>query len=200
MLFRSEAGPADTNPWIHIPIGYGKTMFHPELNWRFETEPQAELNHRRDYWPRGRTLGGSSSINGMILIRGQAEDFDTWAEQGADGWSAAETLPYFIKSESNSRGGDAFHGGAGPLSVSDVPDRHPLVEAFIGAAGELGVPANADFNGASQEGAGYLQITTKNGKRHSAATAYLKPARRRPNLTVETDAMVQQVEIGRAHV
>ena len=189
-----EAGPPDRNPWIHIPIGYGKTMFHPELNWRFETEPQEHLNDRQDYWPRGRTLGGSSAINGMIQIRGQAEDFDGWEERGATGWSAHDTLPYFIKSESNSRGASAYHGADGPLAVSDISDRNELVDAFIRGAGELGIPASDDFNGADQEGAGYLQLTTRNGKRCSAATAYLKPAKGRINLRVETDAMVDKIE------
>ncbi|MBT6278188.1 MAG: choline dehydrogenase [Chromatiales bacterium] len=189
-----EAGPPDSNPWIHIPIGYGKTMFHPELNWGFRTEPQSNLDDRSDYWPRGRTLGGSSAINGMIQIRGQAEDFDGWAALGADGWSAAETLPYFIKSEANSRGANPYHGDSGPLKVSDIRDRHPLVDAFIAGAGELGVPATDDFNGTEQEGAGYLQLTIDNGKRCSAATAYLRPARRRDGLTVTTDAMVTRIE------
>lgn len=189
-----EAGPPDRNPWIHIPIGYGKTMFHPELNWRFETEPQEHLGDRQDYWPRGRTLGGSSAINGMIQIRGQPEDFDGWAERGATGWSAEETLTYFIKSESNSRGASAYHGADGPLAVSDIRDRNELADAFIRGAGELGVPASDDFNGADQEGAGYLQLTTRNGKRCSAATAYLKPAMSRPNLHVETDAMVDRIK------
>ena len=143
-----EAGPPDRNPWIHIPIGYGKTMFHPELNWRFETEPQEHLDGRQDYWPRGRTLGGSSAINGMIQIRGQPEDFDGREERGATGWSAEDTLPYFIKSESNSRGASAYHGADGPLAVSDIVDRNELADAFIRGAGELGIPASDDFNGA----------------------------------------------------
>ena len=119
-----EAGPRDRYPWIHIPIGYGKTMFHPVLNWGFNADPDPNLGGRRIYHPRGRTLGGSSAINGMIQIRGQPEDFDEWAALGAKGWGWKDTLPYFIKSETNSRGADAFHGDSGPLSVSDIGQRH----------------------------------------------------------------------------
>ena len=188
-----EAGPPDTYPWIHIPIGYGKTMFHPLLNWGFRAEPDPNLNGRQIYTPRGRTLGGSSAINGLIQIRGQPEDFDGWEALGARGWSWRETLPYFIKSETHSRGASAFHGDRGPLSVTDIVDRHELVDAMIRGAAELGIPRNDDLNGASQEGAGYLQLTTRNGLRCSAAVAYLKPARRRPNLVVETGAHVTRV-------
>jgi len=188
-----EAGPADTYPWIHIPIGYGKTMFHPVLNWGFQSEPEPQLNGRTMYTPRGRTLGGSSAINGLIQIRGQAEDFDHWEELGAEGWNAQETLRYFIKSERNTRGAGAYHGGGGPLHVSDIGQKHELAEAFIAAAGELGIPRTDDFNGASQEGAGYLQLTTRNGFRCSAAVAYLRPARHRPNLRVITGAHVLRI-------
>lgn len=188
-----EAGPPDRYPWIHIPIGYGKTMFHPVLNWGFESEPEPNLNGRRMYTPRGRTLGGSSAINGLIQIRGQAEDFDTWEELGAEGWNAKETLHYFIKSERNSRGASAYHGGDGPLHVSDVANRGELADAFIAGAAELGIPRTDDFNGASQEGAGYLQLTTCNGFRCSTAVAYLRPARGRPNLHIVTRAHVTRV-------
>ncbi|HWQ37044.1 MAG TPA: choline dehydrogenase [Burkholderiales bacterium] len=188
-----EAGPRDTYPWIHIPIGYGKTMFHPVLNWGFVAEPDPNLNGRRIYTPRGRTLGGSSAINGLIQIRGQPEDFDGWAASGAAGWSWKETLPYFIKSESFCGGSGPWHGADGPLSVSRIKDRHPLVEALIAAAAELGIPRNDDFNGPTQEGAGYLHLTTRNGLRCSAAVAYLRPAEGRPNLAVETDAHVTRV-------
>jgi choline dehydrogenase len=166
-----EAGPPDRNPWIHVPIGYGKTMFHPVLNWGFHTEPDPNMNGRRVYWPRGRTLGGSSAVNGLIQIRGQPEDFDAWAAQGAAGWDWRGVLPYFHKSE---------------ISVEKIAGRSELVDAFIGAAGDLGIPRNDDFNGATQEGAGYLHLTTRRARRCSAATAYLRPARSRPNLTVET--------------
>jgi choline dehydrogenase len=188
-----EAGPPDRNPWIHIPIGYGRTMFHPVLNWGFEAEPDPNLGDRRIYTPRGRTLGGSSAINGLIYTRGLAEDFDLWEELGADGWNAREALRYFIRSENNARGASEHHGAGGPLHVSDIPERNELADAFIAAARDLGIPATDDFNGPNPEGAGYIQITARNGLRCSAATAYLKPARRRPNLRVQTGAHVRRV-------
>ncbi len=183
-----EAGPPDKSPWIHLPIGYGKTMWSPTYNWRFETDPDPNMNGRRIYWPRGKTLGGSSSINGLIYIRGQREDYDHWAALGNPGWGYKDVLPYFIKSEGNQRGADALHGGAGPLKVSDIGAKHELIEAFIGGANQIGVPRNADFNGADQEGAGYYQLTTHKGWRCSTAKAYLSPARHRSNLRIETDA------------
>ena len=188
-----EAGPRDTYPWIHIPIGYGKTMFHPTLNWGFHADPDPNLKGRRIYHPRSRTLGGSSAINGLIQMRGQPEDFALWESMGAKGWGWKDTLPYFIKSESNSRGADALHGDSGPLAVSDIADRHELVDALIRACGEIGIPRTEDFNGPSQEGAGYIQITTRNGRRCSTAVGYLRPAEKRPNLVVETDAHVTRV-------
>ncbi|MET3391499.1 choline dehydrogenase [Variovorax sp. 1140] len=185
-----EAGPADRSLWIHLPIGYGKTMWSPTYNWRFETDPDPNMNGRRIYWPRGKTLGGSSSINGLIYIRGQREDYDHWAALGNPGWSYDEVLPYFIRSEGNQRGGDAFHGGEGPLKVSDITAKHELIEAFIEGAGQTGVQRTDDFNGAEQEGAGYYQLTTHRGWRCSTAKAYLTPAvKRRPNLRIETEAM-----------
>ena len=195
-----EAGPSDTSPWIHLPIGYGKTMWDERVNWRYETEPDPGMNGRRIYWPRGKTLGGSSSINGLIYIRGQRADYDHWAALGNRGWSYDEVLPYFVKSEYNLRGANAFHGAGGPLMVSDIGARDPLIEAFIAGAGEIGVPRNEDFNGAVQEGAGYYQLTTKNGLRWSAARAYLGPARRRANLKIETGAFAAGIELagGRA--
>jgi choline dehydrogenase len=188
-----EAGPADKNIWIHIPIGYGKTMFDARYNWQFYTEAQPHLNQRKVYWPRGRTLGGSSSINGLVYVRGQAEDYDHWASLGNAGWAWKDVLPYFIRSETNHSLGGPYHGKSGPLQVSPIRERHELVEAFIGAAGELGIPRTDDFNGASQEGAGYYQLTSRNGWRCSSAKAYLKPARSRPNLVVETDAHTSRV-------
>lgn len=185
-----EAGPADRSLWIHLPIGYGKTMWSPTYNWRFETDPDPNMNGRRIYWPRGKTLGGSSSINGLIYIRGQREDYDHWAALGNAGWSYDDVLPYFIRSEGNQRGGDAFHGGEGPLRVSDIAAKHELIEAFIDGAAQTGVPRTNDFNGAAQEGAGYYQLTTHKGWRCSTAKAYLTPAvKRRPNLRIETEAM-----------
>lgn len=183
-----EAGPPDRSFWIHLPIGYGKTMWSRTYNWCFETEPDPYMNGRRIYWPRGKTLGGSSSINGLIYIRGQREDYDDWAAQGNRGWGYDELLPYFKRSEGNQRGADAWHGADGPLKVSDIGARHPLIEAFIEGAGQTGVPRNDDFNGATQEGAGYYQLTTHRGWRCSTAKAYLVPARGRPNLVVRTEA------------
>jgi choline dehydrogenase len=183
-----EAGPPDTYPWIHIPIGYAKTMFNPTVNWCFYTEPDPGMNGRSIYWPRGKTLGGSSSINGLISIRGQRQDYDRWAAAGNTGWSYADVLPYFKRLEHASFGDPAFHGTNGPLWCSPIGRRHELIEAIIAGAGELGIPRNDDFNGADQEGAGYYHLSTKRGWRCSTATAYLRPARRRTNLRVETRA------------
>ncbi len=183
-----EAGPADRSFWIHLPIGYGKTMWSKKYNWCFHTDPDPNMNGRRIYWPRGKTLGGSSSINGLIYIRGQAEDYDHWATLGNDGWSFKDVLPYFIKSETNQRGASSYHGGSGPLRVSDIGSRNPLIEAFIGGAQQIGVPRTDDFNGERQEGAGYYQLTTWKGWRWSTAKGYLKPARQRSNLIVECNA------------
>jgi len=198
-----EAGPSDRSPWIHLPIGYGKTMWSSTYNWRFETEPEPNMHGRRIYWPRGKTLGGSSSINGLIYVRGQPQDYDHWAALGNAGWSYEEVLPYFIKSEGNTRaalGDDGVHGKDGPLKISDIGARHELIEAFIAAAGQIGVPRTEDFNGREQEGAGYYQLTTHRGLRCSAAKAYLRPARHRPNLHVQTHALATQVVVaqGRA--
>ncbi|SAL87498.1 choline dehydrogenase [Caballeronia arvi] len=188
-----EAGPADKNIWIHIPIGYGKTMFNPQLNWQFKSEPEPFLNNRQIYQPRGRTLGGSSSINGLVYIRGQSQDFDKWEALGNEGWSWRDVLPYFKRSEGNERGESALHGGSGPLSVSNIRGKHELVEAFIGAANEIDVPRTTDFNGAVQEGAGYFQLTTRNGLRCSAAKAYLRSGLTGDNLEVQTDAHAMAV-------
>ena len=188
-----EAGPRDRYPWIHIPIGYAKTMFHPVYNWRFSTEPEPEMNGREIYWPSGRTLGGSSAINGLIYIRGHRDDYDHWAALGNRGWSYAEVLPFFRRLEHNVRGESEWHGASGPLWVSDIRAKHELVEAFVAAAGEAGIPRNPDFNGATQEGAGYYQLTTRNGFRCSTAVAYLRPARRRVNLQVETGARAMRI-------
>jgi choline dehydrogenase len=188
-----EAGPKDNSFWIHLPIGYGKTMWSTKYNWCFHTAPDPHMNGRRIYWPRGKTLGGSSSINGLIYIRGQHEDYDAWAAAGNHGWSAKDVLPYFVKSESNQRGASAYHGGEGPLRVSDIGLKDPLIEAFISGAQELGVPRTDDFNGAQQFGAGYYQLTTWKGWRWSTAKGYLKPARGRKNLVVETESHATQI-------
>lgn len=183
-----EAGPRDRSPWIHLPIGYGKTMFHKTLNWGFYTEPEPTMMDRRIYWPRGRTLGGSSSINGLIFVRGQAADYDHWSQLGNPGWSWDDVLPYFIRSEHNTRGANAAHGAEGPLWCSDIEDRHELIEGVIAGAEELGVPRTDDFNDGDQEGVGYYQLFTRRGLRCSTAAAYLRPAERRRNLRVEVDA------------
>ncbi|NOG73152.1 GMC family oxidoreductase [Roseicella sp. DB1501] len=183
-----EAGARDRSPWLHVPIGYAKTMYHPTLSWNLVTEPEPELEGRRIAWPRGRTLGGSSAINGLLYVRGQKEDYDHWRQLGCTGWSFEDVLPYFRRSEDQERGASALHGTGGPLAVSDLRDRNPLALAFIEAAAELGFPRNPDFNGEQQEGAGFYQVTARGGWRCSSATAYLKPARQRPNLTVVTEA------------
>jgi len=188
-----EAGPPDRYPWIHIPIGYAKTMFHPVYNWCFKTEPDPGMNGREIYWPRGRTLGGSSAINGLIYIRGQREDYDGWAALGNSGWSYDDVLPFFRKLEHNVRGESPWHGADGPLWASDIGEKHELIEALIGAGEELGIPENDDFNGATQEGIGYYQLTTRHGLRCSTATAYLRPARARPNLRVDTEAHATRI-------
>ncbi|MBE9605813.1 choline dehydrogenase [Acetobacteraceae bacterium H6797] len=188
-----EAGGKATNPWLHIPIGYAKTMMHPTLSWNFMTEPEPELEGRRIAWPRGRVLGGSSAINGLLYVRGQAEDYDHWRQLGCPGWSHAEVLPYFRKAEDQERGESEHHGTGGPLAVSDLGMRNPLVDAFIAAGQEIGLPYNPDFNGASQEGVGHFQVTARKGWRCSAATAYLRPARRRPNLLVITGAQAERL-------
>lgn len=188
-----EAGPEDRSFWIHLPIGYGKTMWDPQLNWMFETEPDPGMHDRRIFWPRGKCLGGSSSINGLIYIRGQQQDYEHWAALGNTGWSWDEVLPYFRRAEGNDRLSGPLHGQDGPLKASSIASKHPLVEAFIDSARGLGVPQTDDFNGASQEGVGYYQLSTHNGMRCSAARAYLRPARKRPNLRVITGARATRV-------
>ncbi|MFL5266460.1 MAG: GMC family oxidoreductase [Stellaceae bacterium] len=194
-----EAGGEDKNRWIHIPLGFGKTFADPSVNWCYETEPDPGASGRRVFWPRGKVLGGSSSINGMVYIRGQAEDFDHWRQLGNTGWSFDDVLPYFRRSEHQTRGADSFHGAGGPLCVSDVA-QHPICEAFIAATTQLGFPRNDDFNGASQDGVGYHQTTTRNGRRCSTAVGYLRPAMQRPNLRVVTGALTEKIllEGGRA--
>lgn len=183
-----EAGGEDTNPWIHIPLGYGKLFVDPKVNWMFQTTPQPHLDDRIINQPRGKVLGGSSSINGLVYVRGQAEDFDGWRDLGNVGWGFEDVLPYFRKAEDQARGADEFHGQGGPLPVSDQGSPHPLCDAFVAAAQQAGHPRNDDFNGRTQEGAGYYQTTSRRGLRVSSAVAYLRPVRRRPNLTVVTRA------------
>jgi choline dehydrogenase len=188
-----EAGPEDRYLWIHIPIGYGKTMFHPRYNWGFKTDPDPNMANRELYWPRGRGLGGSSSINGLIYVRGQPEDYDHWAALGNAGWGWKDVRPAFIRMEHNSRGANEHHGAGGPQWCSDIEAKHELMEAIIRGGQELGVPRNDDFNGARQEGVGYYQLTTRKGWRCSSAVGYLRPARKRANLEVKTDAQATRV-------
>jgi choline dehydrogenase len=189
-----EAGGSDRNFWVRMPIGYGKTYYHPRLNWKFMTEPVPGFGGRQSYWPRGRVVGGSSSINAMVYIRGQHEDFDDWAALGNPGWSWADVAPVFRRMENNAAGADQWRGTGGPLDVADVRGLvHPLCETWLAACEAAGMERNPDFNGERQEGVGIYQITTRRGMRASAATAYLRPAMRRPNLTVETGAQVTRV-------
>jgi choline dehydrogenase len=188
-----EAGPRDTNPWIHIPLGYGKLFKEKTVNWMYQTEPEPGLDGRQVFQPRGKVLGGSSSINGLLYVRGQHEDYDRWRQHGNAGWGYDDVLPYFKKAENQARGADEFHGVGGPLPVSDLGHPDPLSAAFIAAAAETGIPLNPDFNGATQEGAGFFQTTSRRGRRASTAVAYLRPAKARRNLKIETAALAQRI-------
>jgi choline dehydrogenase len=188
-----EAGVKDRNPWIHIPLGYAKNVVNPNVNWMFDSEPEKDLNNRIMYQPRGKVLGGTSSINGMIYMRGNHADYDDWRQRGCSGWDWDSVLPYFKKAEHQSRGPNAFHGVGGPLRVSDQPQRWELADALLEACVEAGIPRNDDFNGAKQEGVGYYQTTTSNARRWSTAVAYLRPARARPNFVVATQAHATRV-------
>lgn len=188
-----EAGGPDTNPWIHVPVGYFKTMHDPKLDWCYRTEPDEHVAGRRIDWPRGKVLGGSSSLNGLLYVRGQRDDYDRWAALGNRGWAYADVLPYFKKSEDQERGADAYHGVGGPLKVSDLRLRRPIADRFIAAAQEIGIPFNPDYNGARQEGVGYFQQTAHKGFRWSTARGFLRPARARRNLHVHTHAQVCRI-------
>ena len=188
-----EAGPKDSNIWIHVPLGYGMLFKAKKVNWMYQTEPEPGLGGRTVFQPRGKVLGGSSSINGLLYVRGQHEDYDRWRQHGNSGWGYDDVLPYFKKAEDQQRGADDFHGTGGPLPVSDLGHPDPLSAAFIAAAVESGLPLNPDFNGASQEGAGFFQTTTRRGRRASTAVAYLRPAKGRNNLQVETSALAQRI-------
>lgn len=189
-----EAGGTDRRFWVQTPLGYGKTFYDRSLNWAYDAEPDPGLAGRSDYWPRGKLLGGSSSINAMVWIRGAAEDFDDWAAEGNVGWSYADCLPYFKAIEDNEAGEDAWRGRGGAVRVSDVSDRlHPLAQRFIEAGRQAGFAFNPDFNGASQEGIGVYQITTRNGWRMSAAKAFLRPAARRANLRILSEAFATRI-------
>jgi choline dehydrogenase len=188
-----EAGGHDRHLWIHIPLGYGKLFADARVNWLYKTEPEPELNNRQVIQPRGKVLGGSSSINGLLYLRGQPEDYDHWRQLGNAGWSFDDVLPYFRRSEDQERGADALHGVGGPLSVSNVCEPHPLCDAFIESAQQAGFPRNDDFNGPTQEGAGYFQLTAKNGRRWSTVMGYLRQARGRKNLRIETNALASRI-------
>ncbi|HVJ37147.1 MAG TPA: choline dehydrogenase [Stenotrophomonas sp.] len=190
-----EAGPRDRHPFIHMPAGLSRLANLRSLNWNYETEPQPALGGRRLWWPRGKVLGGSSSINAMCYVRGDPGDYDQWARAGASGWGWQDVLPYFRRSEHNQQGADALHGGDGPLHVSDLRHRNPLSEAFVTAGVQAGLPANPDFNGRQQLGVGFYQVTQKDGARCSAAVAYLRPAHARRNLQVLTRVQVHRVVV-----
>lgn len=197
-----EAGGRDSFPMIHIPLGFAFMMKNPRVNWCYETEPETELHNRRLSWPRGKVLGGTSCINGMVYIRGQRQDYDGWAALGNEGWSYPEVLPYFKRSEHRAEGPDAYHGYGGPLWVEGVSndEKLELADMFVQAAVQTGLPFNEDFNGADQEGAGDYQRNIRRGRRQSSARTFLAACRNRPNLTVLTGALAERVliEDGRA--
>jgi len=188
-----EAGPPDKSMWINIPAGFTKLLNNPVYNWNFETEPEPNAHNRRIPVPRGKTLGGSSSINGMLYVRGNPLDYNTWAQYGNRGWSYESVLPYFRKSENFEAAGDDARGRGGNLNVAEMRERAELLDAFIDAAVDQGFPRNRDYNNGRQEGFGYFQVTQKNGERWSTARAFLHPARSRPNLRVETGALTSRV-------
>ena len=195
-----EAGGKDSYPWIHIPLGYAKLFNNPAVNWMFDSEPEEELENRTMYQPRGKVLGGTSSINGMIYIRGTPSDYDEWRQRGCEGWSWDDVLPYFRKAQDQVRGASELHGVGGPLRVSDQPTHWPLAQAMIEAGKQAGLPANDDFNGPTQEGVGWYQTTTRDRRRGSTAVSYLRPAKGRQNLRIETRAHATKIliENGRA--
>ena len=194
-----EAGGPDKKQEIHIPAAFSK-LFKTPVDWEYYTEEEPQMVNRKMYWPRGKVLGGSSSINAMIYIRGHRHDYDSWRDAGNEGWGYTDVLPYFKKAENQERGPSEYHGVGGPLNVADLRYVNPLSRAFVEACKELGIPENTDFNGAVNEGAGIYQTTQKKGERWSTVNAYLKPALNRPNLTVRPDTQVARVTIenGRA--
>jgi choline dehydrogenase len=195
-----EAGGKDRNPWIHIPMGFSRVYADPRVNWMYESEPERQLNGRALYQPRGKVLGGTSSINGMVYMRGNAADYDEWRQRGCTGWDWDSVLPYFKKAEHQERGASEFHGVGGPLHVSDQPHRSELADRLVEAAIQAGLPPIDDFNDGRQEGAGYFQSTTGKSRRWSTATAYLRPARNRKNLVVRPNSHASRIliEDGRA--
>jgi choline dehydrogenase len=192
-----EAGGRDSSPYIHMPAGIARLVGNREVDWDYHTEPQSELCDRRLYWPRGRVLGGSSSINAMCYTRGHRLDYDEWARLGASGWDYASVLPFFLRAEDQSRGAGPYHGVGGPLSVEDLRYRNPLSSVFVEAGIECGLARNEDFNAADQSGVGFYQVTQRAGRRCSAAVAYLRPAQRRPNLEIRTRARASRILIDR---
>ena len=188
-----EAGGKDTSPWIHMPVGYFKTIHNPGMDWCYKTQPDPGINNRSLKWPRGKVLGGSSSINGLLYIRGQAQDYDDWRDAGNPGWGFDDVLPYFKKAEDQARGASEFHGVGGPLKVSNIGFTRPICDAFIEGAVEVGIPRNNDCNGATQEGVGYYQLTAHKGRRWSTAKGYLNPAKKRSNLRVLTNTQVDRI-------
>lgn len=189
-----EAGGKDNSFWFKIPVGYAKSFYNPDVNWMYSTEPQAELDSRRIYVPRGKVQGGSGSINAMIFVRGAADDFDSWQAVGNPGWGSADVLPFFKKLETHARGASQWHGGAGPIHVTPMRGMtHAISDAFLTACGEVQLPSNPDFNGASIEGAGVYDINTRNGQRSHSSAEYLRPALLRPNLTIERHAVAQRL-------
>ncbi|MHA1565480.1 MAG: GMC family oxidoreductase [Alphaproteobacteria bacterium] len=195
-----EAGGRDWNPWIHIPIGYYRSIYNPRLGWGYETAPNPELNNRKIPCPRGRVLGGCSSINGLAWVRGHRADYDHWRQLGNDGWSYDDLLPYFRRAENFDGGNDNLRGRDGPVKISEIPDQRPICDAFIAAAVACGIPLNPDYNDGEPDGVGYFQTSSRHGRRQSAAVAYLRPAKSRPNLQIETNALTTQIviESGRA--
>ncbi|MFL9965824.1 GMC family oxidoreductase N-terminal domain-containing protein [Paraburkholderia sediminicola] len=188
-----EAGPPADKFWVNTPAGMAKLYFHKELNWNYFTDPMPALRNRKMYWPQGKTLGGSSSINGMIFIRGHRNDFDSWRDEGNPGWGYEDLLPYFKKMEHNERGADEYRGAGGPLWVSDPVVKMRSSHDFIEATERLGIPRTEDINGALHDGVGFMQHTIRGGRRCSAYTAFIEPVRHRPNLTVLTGAAVQRI-------
>ncbi|WP_299655445.1 GMC family oxidoreductase [uncultured Tateyamaria sp.] len=195
-----EAGGRDWNPWIHIPVGYFKTIHNPNVDWCYKTEPDPGLNGRSIEWPRGKVLGGSSSLNGLLYVRGQPQDYDRWAQMGNRGWAWDDVLPLFKRSEKNERGADEYHGDQGNLSVSNMRIQRPITDAWVAAAQAAGYKFNPDYNGADQEGVGFFQLTARNGRRCSSAVAFLNPVRSRDNLNIVTHAQVEKIELDGSRV
>jgi choline dehydrogenase len=182
-----------SNVMIHTPIGFGKTLNDPKVNWLYETEVDEGSGGRKHKWPKGKVLGGSSSINGLLYIRGQAADYDGWRQMGCEGWSYQDVLPYFRRAEHQERGENTWHGTGGPLNVSDITEQNPISAALLEAAVEAGIPRSDDINGGEQEGATWFQLSVRKGRRHSTAVGYLHPVMGRPNLTVETEAQATKI-------